>query len=169
MSPILPHFWFKLMFGHEEEWDPQDGHFDPKEGITVLSDHSYEFNSLSSRTLCWCNAVYQEEGSRELSEIEFNALESAIKKLRPFRDFPDSLGLVSWEEPHGVRGVDDNRVHEGMDIVFVVGMAVTGTSIEITYNFTYTDEEHWAHSRSDLAHLLNIIDDLSMPRGGRRE
>ncbi len=169
MSPTLPHFWFKLMLGHEEQWDPQDGHFDPKEGITVLSDYSYEFNSLSSRTLYWFNTVDQEEGSRDLSEIEFNALESAIKRLRPFREFPDGLGLWNWNEPQESREVDDNRVQESMDIVFIVGMTAFGTSVEITYNFTYSDEQHWAYGRNDLARLLNIIDDLSMSRGGRRE
>ena len=150
------------MFGHEEHWDLQDGHFAPKEGATVLSDYSYKFNSLSNRTLSWCNSVDQEEGSRDLSEIEFNALESAIKKLRPFREFPDGLGLWNWNEPQGSREVDDNRVQEGMDIVFIVGMTAFGTSIEITYNFPYSDEQHWAYGTSDLAHLLNIIDDLSM-------
>jgi hypothetical protein len=51
MLPTLPHFLFNLMLGHEDQWDTQDVYFDPKEGVAVLSDYSYEFNSLSSRTL----------------------------------------------------------------------------------------------------------------------
>ena len=156
------------MLGREEQWDPEDGDFDSKEDIAVLSDYSCEFNSLSSRTLSWCNSVDQEKGSRDLSEIEFNALESAIKKLRPFREFPDGLGLWNSNEPQESRGVDDNRVQEGMDIVFIVGMTSFGTSVEMTYNFTYSNEEHWAYGRSDLANLLNIIDDLSMSGKRRR-